>query len=259
MALSILENSTSRLVIQVAAYRRGLLSVGPFWFLGLVMAFSALAITFSCHRVEPKEGSCELTTTALLNSSTQRFSLEQIEKVRTLTSTTTDIRGRQSTDYLVQLETTAGNVEIVKAGSLNEQHQWVDQIDAFLSNTLENDLTLNRDGRPVLYAASAVLLGYGLWIAIFILRETTYTFDRTLGTLVIEQHLIGRWTKEYPLDDIRDLEIRLYENPKDDRKNYRRVFIELKSDRYIATNLPDDTDLINLIRTFVGIYNRPTS
>jgi hypothetical protein len=256
--MTILENSASRLVIQLAAYRRGLLIAGVCWLIGLLLACSAWATTFACKRIEPKEGYCELITTALLNSSTQRFGLGQIEKVLTLTSTTTDIRGRHSTAYSVQLETTLGNVEIVRAGSLNEQRQWADQINAFLSNTFENDLTLSRDGRLGLYAVSAMFLGFGLWIAILILRETTYTFDRTLGTLVIEHRLVGTWMKEYPLDDIRDLEIRLYENPRDDRKNYRRVFIELKSDRYIPTNLPDDTDLIKLIRTFVGMYNRST-
>jgi hypothetical protein len=258
MLLNILENSASRLVIQVAAYRRGLLIAGICWLIGLVLAFSAWSTTFTCKRVEPREGSCELTTTALLNSSTQRFSLRQIEKVRTLTSTTTDNRGRKLTNYSVQIQTTSGSVAIINASDSGEQHQWIDQINTFLSNGAQQELTLNRDGRLGFYVVSAVFLGFGLWIAILILRETTYTFDRTSGMLAIEQHLAGTWTKECPLDDIRDLEIRLYENPRDDRKNYRRVFIELKSDRYITTNLPDDTDLINLIRTFVGMYNRST-
>ncbi len=254
--MTILENNSSRLVVQLTYHRIVLLVAGASLLISLLLALLPNSTTFACKRVEPKEGYCELITAAILNSSTRRFVLGQIEKVRTITSTTTDFRGKQQTDYSVQLETTVGNVEIVKTVSLGEQHQWADQLNFYLSNTLKSDLTLNQDGRLWVYAISAAFLGFGLWIAMAILRVTTYIFDRTLGKLVIEHRLGGTWTKEYPLDDIRDLEIRLHENPRDDRKNYRQLYFELKADRYIATSLPDENDLIILIRTFLGT-NRP--
>ena len=251
--MTILESNANRLVVRVKPSWQLLLFVGMCWFLGLIFAFRPEARTFTCQRVEPREGSCELTITALLDSSTQRINLDQIKEARVSTSTTTDSRGKQSTDYHVLLQTASSSVLIASVSDSNEQQQWADQINAFLARADLRAFTLSRDGRLGLYAVSAVFLGFGLWLAILIFRVTTYFFDKTLGSLAIEQRLIGTWTKEYPLDDICDLEIRLQENRRGNRADTGWLYLQLKSGQRIATNLPPESDLIDSLRSFLGI------
>ena len=258
--MTILENHSSRLVVQVEPSLKpswqGLLYVGICCCLGLIIAFRAEATTFTCQRVESREGYCELTTIALLNSSTQQITLHQINDAQVSTSTTAGSYGTQITAYHVLLQTASGNVLIANVSNSDEQHHWADQINTFLTSADQRALTLGRDERLETYAWSVVFLGFGLWLAVLTFRVTTYVFDKTLGSLAIEQRLVGTWTKEYPLDDIRDLEIRLQENRRSNRADTGRLYFELKSDRYITTNLPDEGDLIDSICTFLGI-NRP--
>lgn len=248
--MTILEKSSSRLVIQVGPIWQSLWRVGMWLGLGLALAFSALATNLTCHRSESYEGSCELTTTALSGSSTQRISLYQMRSTTVSSIITTDRRGKKSTDYHVLLLTDSGSVAIVNTGDSNEAYRWANQFNAFLSDATQRELTLTRDSRWANYAFGVFLCGVGVWLAAGVLQVATYSFDNTAGTLVIDKQLLYRWSKEYPLNDIRDLEIH------DDRIAGERLHFELKALRLIATNLPGDSDLTDSIRKFLGVNDR---
>ncbi len=240
--MTILERNSSRLVIQARPIWQGLWFVSICWFLGLALAFSAQATNLSCHRIESHEGSCELTTTALSGSSTQQISLDQIKTAAAAPFTTTDSRGRQITDYHILLQTNLGSVTVVERTNWNETDVWIDRINTFLTNATQRELSLNRGSLWVNYAVSLALCGFGLYLAAFILQVGTYSFNKTAGTLVIEKQLLYKWSKEYPLSDIRDLEIHYQETRRNDRVPIGRLYFELKSLKLIATNLPGDSE-----------------
>jgi hypothetical protein len=246
----ITEHTATRLVIKAKNSSWGFLFAAICVWLGLTAILRVAAITFTCHRIEPRQGQCELAIAGLTTSARQLIDLTQVIEARVEASVTTDARGRESTDYQVVLRTRSGSVDILSSSDFSRQYDIADRINAFITDTNQEDLSIEQDERLISYTFGSALVAFGVWMVLLIVQVTIYTFDRTANTLAIERRLFGVRVNEYPLNDIED--VYALENERSrSRPKTRTVYIHLKSNRRIPMAVPDDDNLINTIRAFL--------
>ncbi|OQY56111.1 MAG: hypothetical protein DRR08_13865 [Candidatus Parabeggiatoa sp. nov. 2] len=197
----------------------------------IIILFSK-ASSFTCERVPPNQGRCELIYSHFLMSKSIIISINDLKGTEVVTT-----RARQMDNffilkpyYRVILITPTQRIPLTPYGtsSREEQEALAAKINAFLKKTPETSLLIKRDNRWFIYILGSILIVVGLLAELS--KIITVTFDKMVGSLKIErQGLLGTEVIEHPLEEISEVKLNTssYFNSK---TILYQVVLELKTD-----------------------------
>ncbi len=168
----------------------------PVW-----LVFLGQSTHLECERTSAEQSTCRLTRT-ILNITTNDRPLEGLTGAQVSQSTDSD----GDTMYRVVLETAAGDVALTSSRSSNRSPHdaRADEINRFLADANMPSLTLTVSG-TIGWIVSGVLalVEVGLFIAGIQAMSTTWTFDKTQGTIIkYRRGLTGPRGWQYDLREI---------------------------------------------------------
>ncbi len=161
------EGNTTRLAIRFRPGPWRLVIAAASLLISLIVMFNADGWIFACQRGEAQGGQCELTEMTGFRSHIERFNLRDLKKAEAAA-----LPSKIGTDYAIFLHMTAsdevptgvwGEIDYSNSG---EQYQIAGQINAFLNDTYQQELIINRDQRLSSYAFATILISISLWIGV---------------------------------------------------------------------------------------------
>jgi len=156
----------------------------------IIILFSK-ASSFTCERVPPNQGRCELIYSHFLMSKSIIISINDLKGTEVVTT-----RARQMDNFFTPYGTS----------SREEQEALAAKINAFLKKTPETSLLIKRDNRWFIYILGSILIVVGLLAELS--KIITVTFDKMVGSLKIErQGLLGTEVIEHPLEEISEVKL----------------------------------------------------
>jgi len=180
------------------------LNGGMLVFLSLVLIlFSAEVTTFTCQRLGPTQGQCELATASLLNPARRVIELHELHGARL------ESPGPHGSGQVVLL-TTGGDVPLTRYQGLSgSKSQAVDQINAFVSDPTAPALTVREDGWRLAFVIGLSAIGFVAALVILVkARIATCTFDKALGKVTLRRRgLLGAQVRAFALRDIVDVQV----------------------------------------------------
>ena len=129
----------SKLKIQTSNIWVDLLSSLPLIIVGLYVVLSSANTTLSCQRIETKQGNCKLTESKLWGSSSQEFSLDDLQGGKVLKS-------RKNNSPVVVLIKT-GEIPLGYLPTWKDKNHIANQINSFVKNTDIKSLNVSQDDR----------------------------------------------------------------------------------------------------------------
>ncbi len=252
--MTILERSQTRYVVEVKYSRWWLLVTVVCLWLGVSLIRSGTITSLTCHRIESNDGQCEYSRRKLLETEAQTFNLARVTEATLYTATRyTDKNGKQYPEYHVALVIDqAGSLEIYANTNLSAQQSLADNINGYLANPGRIDLNISRDEATDVAALGVLISAIGVWWAANLLKTTTYTLDKSSGTLTIQSRLLWTRLQTYALTQVLGLYIHETESYNKNRSPQRQIRFILRGQTNIATSLPpNDEDLIHDLRRFL--------
>jgi hypothetical protein len=168
------------------------------------------ASTFTCERVQPNQGNCELIHAHFVISKTLIISLHELKNAEIVMT-----RNRQidsffllKPHYRVTLLTSNQRIPLSIYGSTKREKQDIiaAKINAFLKNAEATSLLIKQDNRWLIYFISGLLIIIGLFAELS--KILTITFDKTQESLKIERHgLLGTQCIEHSLQEIKKVKL----------------------------------------------------
>ena len=238
------------------------------WIVGLVFTLVGLMaiagpeqmMTFTCDRLTPNQGSCQLVHSSLLFSNEIAIPLENLQQ-----ATIEANLSSANQSYRIALVTESGQIPLMNDSSSNleEQQLRVNKVNEFLQNPERQSLSIKEDNRLFSYIFGGIFIGTALVGSGVITQEFTCKFDKSLGSLTLIKKGWG-WTRKVkqPISDIIGLQVG---NPKKrEEKNSYKISLVLSSGKRIGLTSGNEPDrqqtktLINCLTTFldIGISNR---
>ncbi len=249
--MTILKRSQTSYVVEVKHSRWWLLATAVCLWLALSLILDGTIITLTCHRIESNDGQCEYSRHKLLDNNTQTFRPDQVTEATLYTTLVyTDRNKRSHEEYHVALVLDGTrSLEIYADTDLSAQETLVDNINGYLANPGRVDLNVMRDESTGNSAIGLLIATCSLWWASVVLKTTTFTFDKSVGTLTIQSRLIWARLKTYSLAEILGLHVSETES----YTIHRCVHLILRGEQQIATNLPaNNDDLIQSLHLFLS-------
>ncbi|MDX2216164.1 MAG: tetratricopeptide repeat protein [Oculatellaceae cyanobacterium bins.114] len=227
--MKILEQTPDRLVLR----HRPLgwwIAGGIFALVGLLITLSGEQSTLRCDRIQPTQGTCQLSHKRLLSFSSRTLPLEVIE------GATVNVTSIQKTDhYTVILQT---QTETIGWGELSTDRPSTEaiaaQINAFLNNPNETTLLVQQDGRLNLLPGGSLVVVIGVSLIIFA-TTSKCVFDKPKGSVWIHhQRLFHTQTVTCPLDEIERARLsKSTSRSKGKTVHESRIVLVLKSDKLL--------------------------
>ena len=136
-----------------------------------IVAFGNLTI-LQCNRLEPKSVACDLTSTSILNDHHVPIPAGALQRAVVDVQVDNDDDGGRSYTYQVKLITTTEIIPFTYYSMGNEEaiRAQAQQINAFLTNSEQQTLTVQQDNRLVMYMIGGLLLLFGAGAALWSLR-----------------------------------------------------------------------------------------
>lgn len=224
--MTILQQNPTKLILQFRPWYiwifGGIFSL--VWLPYILNIFSSVtqSNTFTCNRVPPNQGTCELVTTNFLIPITKTIPLPELQGARVDRTTNNDGSQNQQVILLTkQGEIPFGFTRTYHPDTtVRELNYLSSQINDFVKNSQEPSLSLQK-GSPVFgWLVSGVMSINFLWF-VFCSEVVTCDFDKSRGYIIKKRQWFWFITKivEYPLSDIIDLKIE--EKQQRNGKSYR--------------------------------------
>ncbi len=233
------------------------------WIIGLIfMIVGLIAIlgpeqmtTFTCDRVTPNQGSCQLVHSSLLFSDEITIPLENLQEAK--------LQFNQSygNDYSRLVLITNNEPIYFKNDSgsqLDKQKNIADKINSFIDQENQKKINIQEDNRYFSYIFGGLFLLVGFVGSGVVTQEFTCNFDKSVGclTLIKKGFLLTRRVKK-PISDIIGLQVDKPQK-RQEKKNYR-INLILTSGKRIGlasaneSNREETKRLIYCLTTFLNI------
>jgi len=212
--------------------------------LGAIAAVSTYAFTLTCQREDTRPGPCTLSVMAIFETTTQHFNSEQMIEARVYSSSDEN----QRTDDAVFLLTTNGEVPIIRYATASSAEQVASQINRFIADPSQPELTITIDRRGGIYLLGLGLIVLSIVAAMSGFNTTIYTFERLPRIFRIERQPFGPRAATYSIAQIQDIAtLEVSSWPK-----RKRVYLLLESGKRIPLEIPTNSELIAAIEPFIG-------
>ncbi|MBD2462949.1 hypothetical protein H6G89_18070 [Oscillatoria sp. FACHB-1407] len=223
--MKILEQTPDRLVLRHRPF--GFWTLGGLFVLaGFLLALSGKNVTLQCDRLQPPQGTCNLTTTQWFQSSSRSLALETVNRATIWAS-----RIQKVNYYSLILQTPTENIAFAGSSSDRTQVEAIAaQINTFLENPGQSTLMVQRDERLNRFLLGALMGAIGGSILMFA-NTTTCVFDKQQGTVWLNHQSLAR-TKAitHPLEQIERVRLSKHKARSKGKTTYQyRVVLVLKS------------------------------
>ena len=211
--------------------------------------------TFTCDRVTPNQGGCELVHSSLLFSDEIIIPLENLQEAKIEANLNS-----ANESYRIALVTQSGQIPLMADGSsdLEDQELRVNAVNEFLQNSNQPYLSIEEDHRLFSYIFGGIFIGAGFLGSGVMTQEFTCKFDKSIGSLfLIKKGFL--WTRNIkkPISDIVRLKVNKPQQ-KSAKKNHK-ISLILISGKPIGltsgneSNQEETKTLINCLTTFLDI------
>lgn len=254
--MKILEYTSTKLTIQQNRPVRHWIIGMIFMIVGLIAILGPEQLTiFTCDRVTPNQGSCQLVHSSLIFSDEITIPLENLQAAKIQVNQS---YGNESSRIV--LVTKNGQIPLTKddSSNLDQQYMRETQINNFLQNSNQKYLNIQHDDRFFRYIFGGLFCLVGFLGSGVITQEFTCNFDKSVGclTLIKKGFLWTRRVKK-PISDIIGLQVDKPQK-RQEKKNYR-INLVLMSGKLIGlasaneSNREETKRLIYCITTFLNI------
>lgn len=181
---------------------------GSIFIAGGVFLISSLgkATTFSCNRLNSTQGSCQLSTNALLKSQVKNWHIQDVQGAKL----DTDDTDSWSTYPLVLLtKSGAVIIDLVNADSTQKEAKAA-EINRIIQNNQAGKVTIKEDSRLWTYPLGLLLIGSGAICIIYALinGKIICVLDKHLNQITIErQGFFGKGIEAAKLSDIVEINV----------------------------------------------------
>lgn len=222
------------------------------------IVFIAKTHSFTCQRIDPKQGMCNLEESGLLGSSTTSIPLNALQGANVQESDDT---------YKVVISTSQGSLPLTSYSSsgVSEKETDASQINAFVQDSSQRSLIIRKDTRWLGYLIGGIFILVGGGLVVGLAGITTLSFDKSGNIMTLKrQKLIGTEIITYPISQISGvkLESNISTDSDGDRSETYRITFKLKLGKvipltsYYSSGREGKQKTVDLITNFLNLPSK---